>query len=100
MDKKNNTVEEQTTRAASKSEPEEGNVTEMASEVVTRNMTLVNKAIQDIGFGPYQLRLFFTCGFGFFVDQVSGCSLPLSKKAPWGGIADGSGRCSWSPWVW
>lgn len=97
MDKKNNgSIEEQATRVASKCE---GNVTEMASEVVTRNMALVNKAIQDIGFGPYQLRLFFTCGFGFFVDQVRGGSLPSPKKAPWSGI-DRSGRCSWSPWVW
>ena len=30
---------------------------------------LVNKAIQDIGMGPYNWQLFILCGFGWFADK-------------------------------
>jgi len=37
------------------------------------NMRLLREAIDGIGMGRYQWQLFFTCGFGFVVDQVSQC---------------------------
>jgi len=33
---------------------------------------LLNKAIQEIGMGRYQYELFFSGGFGWFADNVSG----------------------------
>ncbi|KAI9167590.1 putative MFS-type transporter [Paramyrothecium foliicola] len=40
---------------------------------------LVNKAIQDIGMGPYNWQLFILCGFGWFADNLwlQGVSLTL-----------------------
>jgi hypothetical protein len=32
---------------------------------------ILNKVIQDIGFGRYQYELFFSGGFGWFADNVS-----------------------------
>lgn len=34
------------------------------------NTAVVNNAIEICGMGRYQWQMFFTCGFGFFVDQV------------------------------
>ena len=30
---------------------------------------VINKAIQDIGMGPYQWELFCLCGFGWLADK-------------------------------
>lgn len=30
---------------------------------------VINKAIQDIGMGPYQWQLFILCGFGWLADK-------------------------------
>lgn len=65
MDEKN---EPQSSRAKSKCE---GQLHEIAGTATSHNIAVVDNAIQTIGFGKYQIRLFFTCGFGFFVDQVS-----------------------------
>ncbi|KEF51729.1 uncharacterized protein A1O9_12066 [Exophiala aquamarina CBS 119918] len=35
-----------------------------------RNIKFVGDAIEQIGMGPYQWRMFLACGFGFVVDQV------------------------------
>ncbi|KAH8592347.1 putative sugar transporter [Bisporella sp. PMI_857] len=34
------------------------------------NMALLNASIESIGMGKYQWQMFFTCGFGFVVDQI------------------------------
>lgn len=34
------------------------------------NVAVINNAIEMCGMGRYQWQMFFTCGFGFFVDQV------------------------------
>ena len=31
---------------------------------------VINKAIQDIGMGPYQWQLFVLCGFGWLADNL------------------------------
>jgi len=30
---------------------------------------VINRAIQDIGMGPYQWKLFVLCGFGWLADK-------------------------------
>jgi hypothetical protein len=42
--------------------------------------TVLNKAIQEIGFGRYQYELFFSGGFGWFADNVSNPSNPMSMS--------------------
>ncbi|XHF99942.1 hypothetical protein AWENTII_003423 [Aspergillus wentii] len=78
MDEKN---EPQSSRANSKCE---GQLHEIAGTATSHNIAVVDNAIQTIGFGKYQIRLFFTCGFGFFVDQMLAVSvglvLPQVKK--------------------
>ena len=34
-----------------------------------RKSKVINKAIQDIGMGPYQWKLFCLCGFGWLADK-------------------------------
>jgi hypothetical protein len=34
------------------------------------NVAVINNAVEVCGMGRYQWQMFFTCGFGFFVDQV------------------------------
>ncbi|KAL9117966.1 MAG: hypothetical protein Q9187_005492 [Circinaria calcarea] len=34
-----------------------------------RKSKVINKAIQDIGMGPYQWQLFVLCGFGWLADK-------------------------------
>ena len=34
-----------------------------------RKSKVINKAIQDIGMGPYQWKLFVLCGFGWLADK-------------------------------
>lgn len=42
-----------------------------ASEHAMRhNIAMYNHTIETLGFGRYQWGMFFTCGFGFMVDQV------------------------------
>jgi hypothetical protein len=51
---------------------EEGQVVDSPEYVAQHNNVVFNQAIDSLGFGRYQWEMFFTCGFGFLVDQVSG----------------------------
>lgn len=42
-------------------------------DATLHNLRVANRAIEGIEFGKYQWRMFFTCGFGFWVDQVCSC---------------------------
>ncbi|PLB53076.1 sugar transporter [Aspergillus steynii IBT 23096] len=55
----------------------EGQLQDITLDATARNIALINHAIESIGFGKYQIRLFFTCGFGFFVDQMLAVSVGL-----------------------
>lgn len=72
---------------SSKMEPERNNTTALMTpnnsvgKIETEddnphlhNTVAVNSAIEQIGFGKYQWQLFFTCGFGFVIDNVSSSS--------------------------
>lgn len=50
---------------------EEGQVVEDEEYVTQHNTAIFNQAIESLGFGRYQWKMFFTCGFGFLVDQVN-----------------------------
>ncbi len=41
-----------------------------ADRTLARKMTLVNNAIDEIGFTSYQMKLFFLNGFGYAVDSL------------------------------
>jgi len=41
-----------------------------ADRTLARKMTLVNNAIDEIGFTSYQMKLFFLNGFGYAVDAL------------------------------
>lgn len=46
---------------------------------------LINDALQDIGMGPFQWKLYVACGFGWFMDSfwmfaVSMISLPVQRE--------------------
>ncbi|USW48567.1 Putative major facilitator superfamily, MFS transporter superfamily [Septoria linicola] len=49
---------------------------------------IINKAIQDIGMGPYQWQLFVLCGFGWFADNLwlQGIALTLPSLSAEFGI--------------
>ncbi|PHH90777.1 hypothetical protein CDD83_2668 [Cordyceps sp. RAO-2017] len=51
---------------------------------------LINKAIQDIGMGPYNWRLFVLCGFGWFADNLwlQGVSLCLPSLSAEFGLSE------------
>ncbi|KAJ3512678.1 hypothetical protein NM208_g15290 [Fusarium decemcellulare] len=63
MDKESNT---EIRRALS---PSDGQVLDHVA-MHQRNMAKVNHAIEEIGFGRYQWKLFATCGFGYLLDQM------------------------------
>ena len=46
-----------------------------------RKSKVINKAIQDIGMGPYQWKLFCLCGFGWLADNMwlQGVALTLPQ---------------------
>lgn len=49
-------------------------------EVLVRKMRCVNKAIDEIGFTSYQLKLFFLNGFGYAVDSLLIVSSALTQS--------------------
>ncbi|KAF2839305.1 sugar transporter [Patellaria atrata CBS 101060] len=48
-----------------------------------RKSKVINKAVQDIGMGSYQWKLFVLCGFGWFADNLwlQGVALTLPQLA-------------------
>jgi MFS family permease len=54
-----------------------------------RKSKVINKAIQDIGMGSYQWRLFVLCGFGWLADNLwlQGVALTLTSVAAEFGIS-------------
>ncbi|KAL6702384.1 hypothetical protein ACN47E_002350 [Coniothyrium glycines] len=55
----------------------EGQVVNETNYVDQHNTAIFNRAIEQLGFGKYQLQMFFTCGFGFLVDQMLVVSIGL-----------------------
>ncbi|KAJ5805573.1 uncharacterized protein N7503_003175 [Penicillium pulvis] len=51
--------------------------------VYDRKAKVINRAIQDIGMGKYQWKLFFLCGFGWLADNLwlQGVALTLTPIA-------------------
>jgi hypothetical protein len=49
-------------------------------EVLLRKMRCINKAIDEIGFTSYQLKLFFLNGFGYAVDSLLILSSALTQS--------------------
>lgn len=62
--------EELVTDVSRRSSTAEGELFREADHVLHHNTAVFNHAIEQLGFGRYQWQLFFTCGFGFLVDQV------------------------------
>ncbi|OAL43411.1 sugar transporter [Pyrenochaeta sp. DS3sAY3a] len=56
---------------------EEGQVVDSPEYVAQHNTAVFNRAIDSLGFGRYQWEMFFTCGFGFLVDQMLVVSVGL-----------------------
>src|SRR5271156_3988759 len=54
-----------------------------------RKSKVINKAIQDIGMGPYQWKLFILCGFGWLADNLwlQGLALTLPQMGKEFGIS-------------
>ncbi|KAH7405625.1 sugar transporter [Phaeosphaeria sp. MPI-PUGE-AT-0046c] len=55
---------------------EEGQVNEDI-DATKHNLAVLNQTIESLGFGKYQWKMFFTCGFGFLVDQMLVVSVGL-----------------------
>lgn len=55
-----------------------------------RKSKVINRAIQDIGMGPYQWKLFVLCGFGWLADNLwlQGVALTLTSLSAEFGISD------------
>ncbi|KAI5970737.1 FGR2 [Candida margitis] len=47
---------------------EETEIYQLKDEVLTKKMKLINDAIDEIGFTPYHLKLFFLNGMGYWTD--------------------------------
>lgn len=42
-----------------------------ADEAYARKIAVMNESLIDIGMGPFQWKIFFMVGFGWFVDNAS-----------------------------
>ena len=65
----------------SKLQSTEDETASSGESVYDRRAKLINKAIQDIGMGKYQWRLFILCGFGWLADNIwmQGVALTLPQ---------------------
>lgn len=51
-----------------------------ADAAYEKKIAVMNEALIDIGMGPFQWKIFFMTGFGWFVDNVSGIFLEDNEE--------------------